>query len=71
MHKLTLIGAYGRVYNTRTQAARDWANGKDFKVINGPYCSIRDIDKMNGCEIEIVIANGLPLSIMVDNDGKG
>lgn len=43
---LYAIGAYGR------EAKRsDWAEGKDFKVVhNGPYFSIKDIDrlKLNG-----------------------
>ena len=34
---LYLTGAYGR---EATEA--DWDNGKDFKIVSGPYCSIRD-----------------------------
>lgn len=65
MHKMTLIGAYGRTYATRTDAARDWALGKDFKIEGGPYCSIRDFDTMTeyGMPIEIRIANGKPLAL--------
>ena len=40
---LTLIGAYGRVYPNVSTMIKDWFNGKDFKILNGPYCSIRDI----------------------------
>lgn len=36
---LELRGAYGR----KTDMA-DWRAGKDFKIVNGPYCSNRDID---------------------------
>ena len=34
---LYLTGAYGR-----EAAESDWDNGKDFKIVSGPYCSIRD-----------------------------
>jgi hypothetical protein len=34
-------GAYGRIADIH-----DWINGKDFRVWNGPYFSIRDIDKL-------------------------
>lgn len=38
---LYAMGAYGR------EARRsDWAAGKDFKIVGGPYFSIRDIDKL-------------------------
>lgn len=39
---MNLIPAYGRNYNTASEALEDWANGKDFKIYGGPYCSIRD-----------------------------
>jgi hypothetical protein len=39
---LELIPAYGRVYLTKEDAVKDWMAGRDFKVINGPYCSVRD-----------------------------
>lgn len=35
-------GAYGRTYKTLEAAAKDWAEGKDFKTLRGPYCSKRD-----------------------------
>jgi hypothetical protein len=35
---LELRGAYGRSTNMN-----DWKNGKDFKIVGGPYCSNRDI----------------------------
>lgn len=35
--------AYGRQYKTSEQAKADWTNGKDFKIVNGPYLSIRDV----------------------------
>ena len=44
--KFTLIGAYGRVYTSKEKMLADWNTGKDFKICNGPYCSIRDIGMM-------------------------
>jgi hypothetical protein len=65
MRKMVLIGAYGRAYRTRTDAARDWAQGKDFMIMNGPYCSIRDLETMRsyGMPIEIHISHGEPLVV--------
>lgn len=39
-----LVGAYGRHYDSKKSALRDWTEGKDFKIKSGPYCSVRDID---------------------------
>jgi hypothetical protein len=39
---LFLVAAYDRKYYTKEQAIKDWEAGKDFKIYNGPYCSIRD-----------------------------
>lgn len=39
---LTLIPAYGRLYPNKHKAIEDWMAGKDFKIVNGPYCSVRD-----------------------------
>lgn len=46
MFDLILIPAYGRTYNTAADAVADWNGGSDFKIANGPYCSVRDIDAM-------------------------
>ena len=40
---LMIMPAYGRQYTTSEEAKSDWTNGKDFKIIGGPYLSIRDI----------------------------
>ena len=53
---ITLIPAYGRKYDSSIEMLSDWNSGKDFKLRNGPYTSIRDIEllmKMSD-EIEIV-----------------
>jgi len=44
---LFLTAAYGRKYTSREQAVKDWQAGKDFKIDDGPYCSIRDIGRNN------------------------
>lgn len=41
---IVLVGAYGRTYESKKQAVADWEAGKDFRIINGPYCSIRDLE---------------------------
>jgi hypothetical protein len=41
---MILTPAYGRSYPTIKAALEDWAEGKDFKIWSGPYCSIRDIE---------------------------
>lgn len=38
--------AYGRVYETPLHAMDAWQQGKDFKVVDGPYCSIRDLETL-------------------------
>ena len=43
---IELIPAYGRTYKNMNEAKKDWDNGLDFQVFNGPYCSIRDINKL-------------------------
>jgi hypothetical protein len=39
---LILRAAYGRKYRTREEALKDWEDGKDFKIKDGPYMSVRD-----------------------------
>jgi hypothetical protein len=41
---LMIMPAYGRQYKTSEQAKTDWNAGKDFKIVNGPYLSIRDVN---------------------------
>jgi hypothetical protein len=43
-NQLMIMPAYGRQYNTSEEAKADWVAGKDFKIVNGPYLSVRDID---------------------------
>lgn len=43
MEKLELLPAvWNGWYETKEKAVKAWTAGKDFKIRNGPYCSIRD-----------------------------
>jgi hypothetical protein len=50
LHQVTtplfLIPAYGRRYRSREAALQDWQAGRDFQILGGPYCSIRDLEAM-------------------------
>jgi hypothetical protein len=41
-----LIPAYGKSYNTKYEIMKDWRNGEDFKIVNGSYCSTRDMQAL-------------------------
>lgn len=41
-HILHVNGAYGRRYATAQAALADWDAGKDFQLLQGPYCSPTD-----------------------------
>jgi hypothetical protein len=51
-----LIGAYGRRYESFESVLADWEDGKDFKIVGGPYTSIRDTDSLVNLYDEVVIA---------------
>jgi len=60
MMTISLMGAYGRAYINKAKALNDWQNGKDFKVVDGAYCSIRDMDylmRFNN-KIQILLNDG-------------
>ena len=42
MSELILVGAYGRVYNSKTALLKDWNDNLDFKIVNGPYINKTD-----------------------------
>ena len=60
MMVMTLLGAYGRTYTSINKALKDWQNGKDFQVLDGPYCSIRDLDYLirTNNKIQILLNDG-------------
>lgn len=39
---ISLLPAYGRRYDSAEAAVKDWKEGRDFKIVGGQYCSIRD-----------------------------
>ena len=45
-YPLILVPAYGRKYKSEQKALSDWNDGKDFKIMDGPMCSIRDLTSM-------------------------
>ena len=53
---LYLTGAYGR-----EATEQDWKLGKDFKIVAGPYCSIRDCEAIKadngGDELQLIFVN--------------
>ena len=55
INTIYLLPAYGRVYKTAEQALQDWRNGKDFKMYNGPYCSIREIQIIKDTNVTVKI----------------
>lgn len=38
--------AYGRIYESVTAMRNAWDWGQDFRIVDGPYFSIRDLDKI-------------------------
>lgn len=56
---VVLLPAYGRTYETIEAAEKDLNEGKDFRILNGPYCSIRDQALLNdmGHDVAILIGN--------------
>ena len=52
-----LQGAYGRSYMDKKTAKADWFAGKDFKMLSGPYCSIRDCFRLKMMANYVTILN--------------
>lgn len=46
MKVLMVLAAYGRSYKTGKEACEDWWAEKDFMILEGPYCSIRDTKQL-------------------------
>ncbi len=55
--ELLLLPAYNRRYKTAEEVLADWNAGKDFKVRNGPYCSIRDLPVLKAIGVVRIITN--------------
>lgn len=43
---IILVPAYGRKYETLEEVKKDFYEGKDFRIFDGPYCSERDAKSM-------------------------
>lgn len=56
-----LMPAYGAKYLTKDAVLNAWKEGKDFKVVGGPYCSIRDVDVLKQTYNKIFIEYGKAL----------
>ena len=46
MYNLILLPAYGRRYETNSEALADWNAGKNFRIVAGPYTSKRDVFRL-------------------------
>lgn len=55
---ILLLPAYGRTYETVEAMEVDWKAGKDFRILNGPYCSIRDVELLSGMGHDVVLMCG-------------
>ena len=65
IHKtLYASGAYGRKYDTLEDVLIDWLEGLDFKVISGPYFSIRDAEVLRADGYGLVDVDGYILPIV-------
>ena len=57
---LVLIQAYGRALNMdKEKVEKDWKEGKDFKLMHGPYCSIRDVDSIRRDGYDEIVVVGM------------
>ncbi len=43
---MIVMPAYGRRYPSAAAAVKDWDSGKDFRILRGPYCSVRDSEML-------------------------
>lgn len=55
--KVVLIPAYGRKYDTAQDMMNAWHNGFDFKILRGPYCSVRDVEKLSSDYDKLILLN--------------
>ena len=56
--QIVLVPAYGRKYKNKEAAVVDWYAGKDFKIDNGPYTSIRNINYLKETSSGVYISWG-------------
>lgn len=53
-----LMAAYGRKYLSKAEVLKAWKEGLDFKIVGGPYCSIRDVDALKNIYNKIFLEYG-------------
>ena len=56
---ILIVGAYGRKYISLDEAKADWEAGKDFRIVRGPYCSIRDTELFKSIGHAVVLKAGI------------
>lgn len=56
---ILIVGAYGRKYISLDEAKADWEAGKDFRIVRGPYCSIRDTELFKSMGHAVVLKAGI------------
>ena len=56
---ILIVGAYGRKYKSLDEAKADWEAGKDFRIVRGPYCSIRDTELFKSMGQAVVLKAGI------------
>jgi len=56
MYNLILLPAYGRRYETNSEALADWNAGKSFRIVAGPYCSKRDHFRLAMCHENVILS---------------
>jgi len=55
---LFATGAYGRQYDALEDVLLDYLEGKDFRVVSGPYFSIRDADALRAEGYKLLDVDG-------------
>ena len=56
---ILIVGAYGRKYKSLDEAKADWEAGKDFRIVRGPYRSIRDTELFKSMGYAVVLKAGI------------
>ncbi len=75
-HCVVVMPAYGRKYSEPLEMLKDWNDGKDFKVLGGPYCSKRDTPFFKKIEMKVIRLYqetpkiNLPLFLENENEQK-
>lgn len=63
-----LVPAFHHQYDTREACLQAWDAGKDFRIIQGSYCSNRDLPVLQNMSTVYIHLNNLGISIQVDTN---